>query len=262
MLLLESTYRPYRSGSVSALIHARSSGHYIVPKDWEDTRMRKDFLEFYWCVSGCGEFCCEKQSFLLNAGEVCFYFPGDHHEITAKTQMEYYWLTVDGPDLELLISTFQLTRFPRRAGDCPISLFCRLKQELRDASGHGEFRAGAIVYEILSQAMAGSGAESQKLKQFKKIVEEEFQNPDLDVGMIAQKMGLHRSTLTRCLQQQCGISPVEYLLSFRLQEVLRLLNDTTFRIKEIALCSGFRDQNYLAKVMVRRLGKPPSAFRR
>lgn len=261
--MLESIYRPYRSGSIPALIHARSAGHYIVPAEWEDIRMKKDFLELFWCVSGTGEFRCMNSAFLLNPGDVCFYFPGDCHDITAKSPWEYYWLTVDGPDPELLIRLFRLERAPRYAGKCPAELFTRLSGELRDSSSRGEFRAGATVYEILSLAMAGGEPEeSGKLKQFRELVEDRFSDPDLEVESIAERMGIHRSTLTRLVARCCGISPVEYLISFRVQEALRLLNDTEYTVKEIAACTGFRDQNYFTKVITRRLGKPPSALRR
>ena len=75
-------------------------------------------------------------------------------------------------------------------------------------------------------------------------------------------MGIHRSSLTRLIKRSYGMSPMEYLLSFRVQEALRLLNDTEYSIKEIASCTGFRDPNYFTKVITRRLGKPPSALRR
>ena len=227
--MLRSIYRPYRSGSIPALIHARSMGHYIVPTGWRDNPIRKKFLELFWSVSGTGEFRCREKSVFLNAGEVCFYFPGDCHHIRAQSPWEYYWLTIDGPDPELLIRLFHLERPPRHAGKCPAELFNRLSGELRDTSARGEFRAGATVYEILSLAMGGAEPEEEgRLRRFRELMEDSF----------------------------------EYLLSLRVQEALRLLNDTEYSIKEIAECTGFHDPNYFTKVITRRLGKPPSCLRR
>ncbi len=261
--MMRSIYRPYRSGSISALIHARSMGHYIVPAGWKDNPMKKNFLELFWCVSGTGEFRCMKEEFFLNAGEVCFYFPGDCHHIRAESPWEYYWLTIDGPDPDLLIHRFRLLRSPRHAGSCPAELFNRLSAELRDTSARGEFRAGATAYAILSLAMGGAEPEeNSRLRRFRKLLEDSFHDPDLQIETIAEKMGIHRSSLTRLIKRSCGMSPMEYLLSFRVQEALRLLNDTEYSIKEIASCTGFRDPNYFTKVITRRLGKPPSALRR
>ena len=261
--MLHSIYRPYRSGLIQALIHARSMGHYIVPSGWTDNPIEKPFLELFWCVSGIGEFRCMEESVFLNPGEVCFYFPGDCHHIRAYTPWEYYWLTIDGPDPDLLIRMFHLTRPPRYAGSCPAELFNRLSGELRDTSARGEFRAGAIAYEILSLAMGGAEPEENgKLRRFRALLEDSFHDPDLQIETIAGKMGIHRSSLTRLVKRYCGMSPMEYLLSFRVQEALRLLNDTEYSIKEIAACTGFRDPNYFTKVISRRLGKPPSALRR
>ena len=237
-------------------------GHYIVPSGWRDNPIRKNFIELFWCISGTGEFRCREAPVFLNAGEVCFYFPGDCHHIRAQSPWEYYWLTIDGPDPELLIRLFHLKRSPHHAGKCPVELFNRLSGELRDTSARGEFRAGATVYEILSRAMGGAEPEEGRLRRFRELMEDSFHDPDLQIETIAEKMGIHRSSLTRLVKRCCGMPPMEYLLSLRVQEALRLLNDTEYSIKEIAECTGFHDPNYFTKVITRRLGKPPSCLRR
>lgn len=262
--MIKSIFRPFRHGSTRSMLHARSSGHYIADSGWRDRRLQKSFLELFWCICGEGEFCCMDDRWILNAGEVCFYLPGDVHEISALSgPFEYYWFTVDGPDLPRLIRMFGIERRPRNAGVCPVSQFERLMGELRDCSPSGEYRAGAAAYEILSLAFAGTSNESNRtVREFRTFVEDHFQEPEVNIESFASAQGIHRSTLTRLVRRHCGISPVEYLISFRMQEALRLLYDTGYTIKEIAECCGFRDQNYFSKAVQLRFGKNPTELRR
>ncbi len=261
--MIFSIYRPYSKGSIHALIHVRSTGHYVVSKDWSDNRRKKDFLQLFWCVSGCGEFRQGNSAWTLHPGEVCFYFPGDTHDITSSSpEWDYYWLTIDGPCLSHLMETFRLAREPCKAGNCPAELFVHLAQELHGCTPRGEFRAGAVAYEILSLASAGNEEEENSLvESFKSAVGECFGDSAVNVDFLSRKLKVHRSTLTRLVTRSCGMSPSEYLISCRIQEALHLLYDSSLTMKEVAEQTGFHDQNYFAKVILRRLGKTPTQLR-
>lgn len=261
---LAEIYRPYPSGTIPALLHVRSAGHYVTGPGWSDGYAQKEFLELFWCVRGEGEFRRDGKSWILKPGEVCFYFPDDIHDLLRRTPLwEYYWLTIDGDNLPDLIDRFHLTRESRHAGSCPVDLFETLMTELRSCTRRGEFCAGAEAYKILSLAMAGADSENRELcDAFQKLIRETCNDPDLSIDWISRELQIHRSTLHRIVTRQFGCSPQEFLISCRIQTAIRLLYETRKRIKEIAEATGFRDQNYLTKTFLRRLGKTPSELRK
>ncbi len=226
--------------------------------------MRKEFVQLYWGVAGKIRFRHLDREWLLGSDEVCFYLPGDAHRIEAlENGSEYYWMTFDGPHMEFVISAFNLARESRPAGNCPVELFLKLERELRNLSGDGEYRAGAVCYEILSLSrFAPAANENQTADKFKALVEEHYQDCAAGVEELAGKLGIHRTTLNRIARQHFGMPPTEYLVSFRVQEAMKLLRDTDYSIKEIAESTGFSDQNYFAKVIYRRFGKTPSQLRK
>ncbi len=260
----KSAYRPSLHGNVQTMLHVRSCGHYIINQEWHDRKIQKSFLELFWCIRGKGKFCCNEKQWKLNAEEVCFYLPNDYHQITQETTpFEYYWLTIDGPELPSLIRMFDINRPPRNAGKCPVPTFERLIAELHDRSSFGEFRAGATAYEILSLAFAGTSSQFNPIvRKFSLFIENGFTNGDLSIESFAQEHRIHRSTLTRLIKQHCGMSPMEYLNSFRMQEALHLLYDTEYTVKEIAECCGFNNPNYFSKVILHRFGKVPTELRK
>lgn len=257
-------YRPYPSATVDAMIHARSAGHYVTGPGWDDGCVRKDFFELFWGVCGEGEFCLEGRSWILKPKEVCFYFPGDVHKLTRRTPVwEYYWLTIDGACLPELIAAFRLSRESRYAGGCPVDLFENLMKEIRSCSKRAEFCAGAEAYRILSLAVSGSDSANRELGEaFQELVRGCCNDPDVSVQWLSGELGVHRSTLNRVVTEQFGCSPQEFLISYRIQTALRLLYETQLSVKEIAEASGFRDQNYFTKAIVRRLGKTPTGLRK
>ncbi len=261
---LAEIYRPYPSGTIRALLHVRSAGHYITGPGWSDGYARKEFLELFWGVRGEGEFRLNGTSWILKPGEVCFYFPGEIHDLTRRTPLwEYYWLTIDGENLPDLIRGFDLKRESRFAGSCPVDLFENLMKEIRSCSRRGEFCAGAEAYKILSLAMAGSDTANRELcDAFQKLVRETYNDPDVTVEWMSRELQVHRSTLHRIVSEHFGCPPQEFLISYRIQSALRLLYETRARIKEIAEATGFRDQNYFTKALLHRLGKTPSGLRR
>lgn len=248
---------------VNSLMHARSCGFYDVPAGWCDKTIRKEFLQLFWCISGELEFCCEKKRWKIGPGEVCYYFPGDLHLIEAQNSgAVYFWLTVDGADVQQIISAFGISREPRMAGKCPSTLFLQLREYIIAHTASGEMLAGSVAFEIISRSLIyESGAGKQMFRHFAAYVEKNLSNPEAGIKDCAAGLKCHRSTLTRCVKQISGLSPVEYIVAARLRMALALLRDSNLSIKEIACQCGFNDPGYFARVINRQYGMSPHELR-
>lgn len=265
-MLLKGLHR-YRdethdAACIRAPLHVRSCGHYIVGKPWRDNPLKKHFMELFWGVRGRGDFRYGGRVFRLLPGTVFFYLPGDFHDIvTHAAPFEYYWLTLDGDNLGNIISQFGITREIMQAGRCPAELFEHLENHLRDYTPRGEYLAGGAAYQILSLAFAGSDPGNSLFEQFRERVKIHFSDPALNVASLARELGVHRTTLFRTVLTASGMTPREYICTCRVQEALSLIRDSSWSFKEIAAETGFRNQNYFAKVIRRRFGRNPSWLR-
>lgn len=65
----------------------------------------------------------------------------------------------------------------------------------------------------------------------------------------------------RCFQDNLGISPVQYLMDYRLRQACRLLDHTGLSITEIAVSCGFGTSSYFASCFRRRFGQSPRQYR-
>lgn len=258
-----ATYRPYNQSSVNTIVQVRSSGHYRIDYEYHEKKPPRPFIQLFWVVTGRCRFNHSSGSCTLRPGEVFCYFQKDLHNIQiGKEGAEYYWLTFDGPFMDLLVTTFSFSHRPHQAGKCPVALFTRLENELKDFSTSGELRAGATCYKILSLASIHCNlGDNTVTESFRDIVENNFHNHCFGIAEAAEMLGMHRTSLTRILTATIRITPTEYLLNFRVQEALSRLQNSNDSIKIIADECGFRDQSYFCKIIQRRFGHPPSEFR-
>lgn len=79
---------------------------------------------------------------------------------------------------------------------------------------------------------------------------------------VADELGVSQNYLTRVFKQECGMTPVKYLLKVRLNYAMELLASTNETIEEIAKECGFSGSSYFVKVFQKKMCISPSDFRR
>ncbi len=84
----------------------------------------------------------------------------------------------------------------------------------------------------------------------------------LRVSEIAESIGIDRSYLTKCFQEEYHISPQEYMIQKRALEAKRLLAETSQPISKIAVALGYSDVLSFSKMFRQNTGQAPTAFRR
>lgn len=97
--------------------------------------------------------------------------------------------------------------------------------------------------------------------RFLKILNEGLGNPELNVDMIASKMGLERSQFYRKIKALTNYAPVELIRRLRLQRGQELLLSTEKNIGEIAYETGFSTPAYFTKCYRDAYGETPSQVR-
>ena len=81
-------------------------------------------------------------------------------------------------------------------------------------------------------------------------------------AFIAAYVGINRSYLYTLFRDQLGMSPKEYLTSFRITRAAQLLEITELSIESVALSCGYQDTLGFSKIFKARLGMTPSAYRK
>jgi len=82
------------------------------------------------------------------------------------------------------------------------------------------------------------------------------------IRRMARIAAMAPSTLLPVFKRVTGFSPVQYLLSVRLDKAAELLRNREFPVAEVAAMCGFADSNYFSRQFRRRYAQSPRDYRR
>ncbi len=151
------------------------------------------------------------------------------------------------------------------------SLIRLLAREMDSATQRGRLFADSVI-RLLSIELAMSAWSKKPLASFENAIidkrirhalnyiETNFMN-EITIADLTQVSGLNATHLTSCFRKQVGVTPYANVVNRRIQHAVYLLNSTDQSIAEVALESGFADQQQLTHAFRRRLGRTPGSFR-
>lgn len=95
----------------------------------------------------------------------------------------------------------------------------------------------------------------------KHYIEENYNNPDLSLNLLAEQCKTTTSYLSRLFKDSFGINFVDYLNQYRIHEAKKLLLQGNRAVKEIAYATGFNSQQNFIRVFKKHTGITPGQFK-
>ena len=92
-------------------------------------------------------------------------------------------------------------------------------------------------------------------------IQKKYKDPDLDVGSLADAMGMSRSLLNEKIQGALGLSIAQFIRTYRLNVAKEMICNGTnkdMNISEIAYEVGFNDPKYFTRCFTKEFGATPS----
>lgn len=96
----------------------------------------------------------------------------------------------------------------------------------------------------------------------KKIVEENFQNPELSVEFVCDQLHVSSSHFSKIFKQELGRTFVSYLTGWRMEEAKKLLHQTNYKSHVIGKMVGYPEPNYFSYVFKKNCGISPANYRK
>lgn len=206
-----------------------------------------------------------------------FLIPKDahiHYYADMDNPWEYMWITFDGEKSATYLQHAGLSEDnPVIQSTVPNNAYQPMIQKILDANEltfANEIKRVGYLYEILSTLIEVQS--SLKAKQNKydypsntyvdyaiQFVKHNYNH--IRVQDIAEYIGINRSYLTSIFKKQLGISPQEYLVSFRLKKSAELLINTNLSISEISNSIGYENPLTFSKIFKQTYGMCPKIYR-
>ncbi len=179
----------------------------------------------------------------------CFYGTG------CQNLLYYTGLSPERPDFTFSLSE-EMTR----------DLFSMLRAS-KDMTLQGYDVTGYFMI-IVSRLMRSAMAREKKrflpkytLDKAVLFIEDNYMER-ISVTDIANHLNMNRTNLYRMFVSAFGVSPAEYLLSYRLERAEMMLKNHALSVGDVAVACGFYDQSHFTRSFSRKYQKTPSEYRR
>ncbi len=97
--------------------------------------------------------------------------------------------------------------------------------------------------------------------QIKSYINQNFENPDLNVNSIAMEFGISLSYMSRRFKTQEGIGMADYISLCRISRAKEYLVNTNHSVGKILTLVGFDSANVFVRAFKRFVGTTPKQYR-
>ncbi len=110
------------------------------------------------------------------------------------------------------------------------------------------------------EEVAKTPVDNEFLLNMQAIIEENISNADFNVAMLAQQMGVSRSSLFAKVKGITDATPNEMLQVVRLRKAAELLLEADMRVNEVCYKVGFNNPSYFTKCFQKQFGVTPTEY--
>ncbi|QHW30993.1 AraC family transcriptional regulator [Paenibacillus rhizovicinus] len=117
------------------------------------------------------------------------------------------------------------------------------------------------MLEDVSSAVAANSPPARLAEKAAAYLQQHYRE-DMTNEKLAEALHFHPNYVVRCMKMKYGMTPVHYLLQFRMERAKQLLVSTEWSIDRIAEEVGFRYSPYFSACFKRSIGITPLRYRK
>jgi len=232
--------------------------------------IRQHYL-LHYILNGKGKYYVNNKCYELKKGEGFLIFPGDstYYKADKEEPWEYCWISFDGYDAGTIlkncgVSKENLTFKDNSNGSFKDNILALIHNY--DVNSNNEYALLGQLYLCFSSIydLAGLKEKNTCESYADKALDYIYNNfsYDIKISDIAKYVGIDRTYLYKIFIEEYNISPQQYLISFRLNTAVNLLETTKMNITEISYSCGFRDTPTFYKHFKKQFGTTPVQYRK
>ncbi|SFC11107.1 AraC family transcriptional regulator [Butyrivibrio sp. YAB3001] len=234
----------------------------------------KPHFMIHYVLSGKGSFTIggkkypltEKYGFLIVPDELAYYVSDE------KDPWTYAWIGFGGRRAKAIVSQLGLSiQQPVFKSNKSKEIYNLVKDMIdhNTFSVEDSLRRNGLLSLFLSEIASGlsvtprsdSGSDNEYVNRAQAYVRSNYCNP-IKVTDIASYVCINRSYLYTLFQKTLGISPQQYLTSYRIAKAVELLQLTDLPIESVAISCGYSDPLVFSKAFRQEKGLSPSKYRK
>ena len=243
--------------------------------DWHSTPHTHNCSELFFVIGGAGQFFIDETIHQVSPNDLLIINPNvEHTEISFNSNpLEYIVLGVEG--LELSVNDERNDRY------CIINfrnmrenIFFYLQNMLREietkAPGYEticqDLMEVLVIYLTrqtnFSTTMAPIRKSSSRLcPTVRRYIDEHFKE-NINLDLLAQLTHSSKYYLVHAFSEEYGISPINYMISKRIEEAKQLLKNDDYTLSVISRMLGFSSPSYFSQIFKKNEHMTPNEYRK
>ena len=231
------------------------------------------------------------QLLYVSSGKTHFFFGDEEKEVTAgnmilfqpRQEQRYEYFAVDRPEVYWVHFTGSEVKNILKHYDVPMdgnvfycgttSTFAYLFKEMINEfqtcrTGYQELlemylrQIFLLVQRNRQEQKPTVSSYLQEEMDYARIYFNEHYNEDISIEEYAQSRGMSVSWFLRNFKQVTMKSPMQYILSIRIDNAVSLLETTDYTVTEISTIVGYENPLYFSRIFKKQKGVSPSDYRK
>ena len=241
--------------------------------DWHSVPHTHNHLELFYIVGGKGQFLIQDQLYPVNANNLVIINPNvTHTEVSLNAQpLEYIVLGIGGVELATNSSSNGHFNILDHFESVEISGCLRniiREMELKNTGYEDVCQAymEILIIRLMRNTALGIPTEPQAISTnrqcaaVRRYIDLHFKE-SLTLEQLAEEAHMNKYYLSHAFKREYGVSPINYMISKRLEESKYLLAETDLSLSQIAQLLGFSSLSYFSQVFHRTQDISPKEYR-
>lgn len=243
--------------------------------DWHCTPHTHSCSELFYVTGGLGQFFIEGNIHPVSPNDLIIVNPNvEHTEISLNANpLEYIVLGVEG--LELSVSDereerFCIVNFRNMRENISFYLQSMLREIEAKTPGYETICQDLLEILVIhltrqtdfSTTMAPIKKSSSKIcSTVRRYIDEHFKE-NINLDMLAQLTHSSKYYMVHAFSEEYGISPINYMISRRINEAKQLLKNDDYTLSVISRMLGFSSPSYFTQTFKKIVGTSPNQYRK
>lgn len=241
--------------------------------DWHSVPHTHNHMELFYIVGGRGQFLIQDRLYPVNANNLVVINPNvTHTEVSLNAQpLEYIVLGIAG--IELAASAHSNGQFSIldhvesvEISGCLRNILREMEQKNTGYEDVCQAYMEILIIRLMRNTALAVPAEPQvasgnrQCAAVKRYIDLHFKEP-LTLEQLAEDAHMNKYYLSHAFKRVYGISPINYMITKRLEESKYLLAETDLSMSQIAQLLGFSSLSYFSQVFRRTQSVSPMEYR-
>ena len=242
--------------------------------DWHSVPHTHNHTELFYIVGGKGQFFIEDQCFPVDVNNLVIINPNViHTEASLNAQpLEYIVLGIDG--IELANSENSNGQFCMLDHFESVEISGCLRNILREMelknTGYEDICQAymeILIIRLMRNTSLAVPAEPQTISgnrqcaAVRRHIDVHFKEP-LTLEQLAEEAHMNKFYLSHAFKREYGVSPINYMITKRIEESKYLLAETDLSLSQVAQLLGFSSPSYFSQVFRRTQDTSPMEYRK